>query len=207
VVVSNCVLNLSPDKPAVLAHVHELLADGGEFYFSDVYADRRVPTELQRDRVLWGECLSGALYWRDFEQMARAAGFADPRMVKSKPISVNNDLLERRVGHLEFASLTYRLFKLPPGELEPGAEDYGDAVVYKGTIEAHPQRWDLDARHRMWTGKALAVSRNTYTTLRASRFGEHFELIGGGKTHFGPFADDSDGSLIADRFAARDDSK
>ena len=62
VIVSNCVLNLSPDKPAVLRGAYELLAPGGELYFSDVYADRRVSAEVASDPVLRGECLGGALY-------------------------------------------------------------------------------------------------------------------------------------------------
>ena len=49
VVVSNCVVNLSPDKDAVLRQVHRLLKPGGELYFSDVYADRRVPAELRNE--------------------------------------------------------------------------------------------------------------------------------------------------------------
>nr|WP_256201584.1 methyltransferase domain-containing protein [Nitrosomonas eutropha] len=48
-IVSNCVVNLSPDKDAVLRGVQYLLKDGGEFYFSDVYADRRVPAAVRDD--------------------------------------------------------------------------------------------------------------------------------------------------------------
>ena len=53
-------------------------------YFSDVYSDRRIPQELMRDKVLHGECLSGALYWGDFLSIARKVGFADPRLVEDK---------------------------------------------------------------------------------------------------------------------------
>ena len=47
----SCVVNLSPDKPAVLREAFRALAPGGEFYFSDVYADRRVPEAAQKDEV------------------------------------------------------------------------------------------------------------------------------------------------------------
>ena len=47
------------DKKGVLQHCYNLLEEGGEFYFSDVYANRRVPQSLQDDPVLWGECLVG----------------------------------------------------------------------------------------------------------------------------------------------------
>jgi len=70
VIVSNCVINLSPDKDTVLSGIHRLLKDGGEFYFSDVYADQRVPDAVRNDPVLYGECLGGALYWSDFLRLA-----------------------------------------------------------------------------------------------------------------------------------------
>lgn len=62
VIVSNCLVNLATDKQAVLRGAYDLLKPGGEMYFSDVYADRRVPEAMARDEVLYGECLSGALY-------------------------------------------------------------------------------------------------------------------------------------------------
>jgi 2-polyprenyl-3-methyl-5-hydroxy-6-metoxy-1,4-benzoquinol methylase len=63
VIISNCVINLCTDKDAVLKECLNLLKPGGELYFSDVYSNRRVPKSLQENEVLWGECLSGALYW------------------------------------------------------------------------------------------------------------------------------------------------
>ncbi|MBA2404999.1 MAG: methyltransferase domain-containing protein, partial [Bdellovibrionales bacterium] len=99
-VVSNCVLNLVSNKKKVLSDVFSLLSDGGEFYFSDVYADRRVPDTLKRDPVLWSECLSGALYWNDFLSLAKGSGFIDPRVVESKEITVNNDELKEKLGKI-----------------------------------------------------------------------------------------------------------
>ena len=58
-VISNCVVNLSPDKPSVLKEVFRVLKDGGEFFFSDVYADRRLPDWAKKDPILLGECLGG----------------------------------------------------------------------------------------------------------------------------------------------------
>jgi arsenite methyltransferase len=59
IVVSNCVLNLASDKAAVFREIARVLKPGGELYFSDVYADRRIPEALQRDKVLWGEVSTG----------------------------------------------------------------------------------------------------------------------------------------------------
>ena len=49
-VISNCVINLSPDKEAVVRGCHEALRDGGELYFSDVYCDRRLPQATRSSR-------------------------------------------------------------------------------------------------------------------------------------------------------------
>ncbi|MCP3669002.1 MAG: methyltransferase domain-containing protein, partial [Gammaproteobacteria bacterium] len=133
IIVSNCVINLSPDKDAVLREAYRLLKPGGELYFSDVYSDRRVPGELQDDPLLYGECLSGALYWNDFLRLATVAGFADPRLVEDRPITIDNTTIEQRIGHINFYSATYRLFKIDG--LESACEDYGQAVVYKGGVQ------------------------------------------------------------------------
>ena len=69
VVISNCVINLSPDKKAVYSEIFRVLKPGGELYFSDVFTDRRVPERLKDDPVLYGECLSGAMYTEDFRRM------------------------------------------------------------------------------------------------------------------------------------------
>ena len=50
-IISNCVVNLSPDKPAVLREAYRVLAPGGELHFSDVYCDRRLPKHVQEHEV------------------------------------------------------------------------------------------------------------------------------------------------------------
>ena len=185
VIVSNCVLNLAMDKPAVLREAHRLLKPGGEMYFSDVYADRRVPEALRADPVLYGECLSGALYWNDFEHMARAAGFADPRLVTHRALTIENPALEEKVAPIKFISATYRLFKL---DLELDCEDYGQAVIYKGTVPGAPHAFALDGGHVIEKGKVFPVCGNTFKMLKDTRFAPHFEFIGDASTHFGLFA-------------------
>ena len=81
-VISNCVVNLSPRKDLVLREAFRVLRDGGEMYFADVYCDRRLPEAVRQHRVLWGECIAGALYLQDFVRLCHAAGFADPREVR-----------------------------------------------------------------------------------------------------------------------------
>lgn len=184
-IVSNCVLNLSPDKGAVLREAYRLLKPGGEMYFSDVYADRRIPQSLTCDPVLYGECLSGALYWNDFLALAQTAGFLDARLVEDRPVRLTNPRIQARIGHIAFYSATYRLFRL--AGLEPACEDYGQAVIYKGTVAEQPHRFRLDKHHDMEAGRVFPVCGNTYRMLRQSRLAPHFEFLGEGRTHYGIF--------------------
>jgi len=185
VIVSNCVVNLSPDKTAVLSGIHRLLKPGGEFYFSDVYSDRRVPEKVREDSVLYGECLGGALYWNDFLRLANASGFADPRLVEDRPLEITDEKLALQTGNLQFFSATYRLFKLD--ELESACEDYGQAVIYQGTIADSPHQFVLDKHHTIATGRVFPVCGNTWRMLQNSRFAEHFTFIGDFSQHFGLF--------------------
>lgn len=185
IVISNCVINLCPDKEAVLKEVHRILKPGGEMYFSDVYADRRIPKNLRDDPVLYGECLSGALYWNDFLNVAKAAGFLDPRLVEDRPLTIDNPEIEKRVEGYRFFSATYRLFKLDG--LEPACEDYGQAVVYKGTAPHHTDHFTLDSHHHMEKRRVFPVCGNTYRMLKESRLAQHFDFVGDFSSHYGIF--------------------
>ena len=185
VIVSNCVINLATDKPAVLRHAHRLLRDGGEMYFADIYSDRRIPATLGADPVLYGECLGGALYWHDFLEIAKSAGFADPRLVTDNPIAIRDASIATRLAGIAFHSATYRLFKLDA--LEPACEDYGQAVSYRGTIAGAPDRFVLDKHHVIETGRAFPVCGNTWRMLHETRLAPHFDFIGTFDRHFGIF--------------------
>jgi hypothetical protein len=106
--ISNCVLNLC--KPAILESRYKLLKPGGEMYFSDVYSNRCVSIELQKNSVLWGECVCGALYWNDFVNTSKRAGFRDPPLVEDSRISLGNKKMQSWMGLLE----TYSLFRNLP---------------------------------------------------------------------------------------------
>merc|ERR1712098_749798 len=122
-------------KPQVIKGVYDALKWGGEFFFSDIYASRRLPKHVQEHEVLWGECIAGALYTGDFVRICRDVGFTDPRVLSMDPVVVTDPELKDVVGEAEFFSITYRLFKVKG--LETECEDYGQVAVYKGTIPGH----------------------------------------------------------------------
>lgn len=183
VVVSNCVVNLSPRKDLVMAEVARILKDGGEFYFSDVFCDRRLPSDVANDPVLHAECLGGAMYRFDFEELARRSGFLDPRVVEEAPITIQNAEIEALVGAATFTSVTYRLFKLP--SLEGQCEDYGQVATYKGGIPGAETVFWLDDHHAFEAGRPERVCGNTADMLTRTRFAAFFDVVGDMSTHFG----------------------
>ncbi len=192
VVISNCVLNLSPEKEAVFSEIIRVLKPGGELYFSDVFSGCRVPEELQRDPILHGECLSGALYREDFRRMLRRTGCLDYRECASRRITIDSPEIEARIGMIDFYSVTVRAFKLP--ELEDLCEDYGQIATYRGGIPDCPHHFDLDDHHRFLKDKPMLVCGNTAAMLEETRYGAYFDVQGDRSRHFGPFDCTPDGN-------------
>lgn len=183
-VVSNCVTNLSPDKRSVFSEIFRVLKPGGELYFSDVFADRRIPAHLKNDPVLLGECLGGALYTEDFRRLMSDVGCRDFRVLSNTAIALQNADIEERIGFVNFRSVTFRAFKLP---LEDRCEDYGQAACYLGTIPGHAHSFTLDDHHTFYTNKPMLVCGNTADMLSETAYGSHFRVIGDKSTHFGLF--------------------
>ncbi|EFJ44058.1 hypothetical protein VOLCADRAFT_95757 [Volvox carteri f. nagariensis] len=153
-IISNCVINLSPDKARVLSESYRVLAPGGEMHFSDVYCDRRLPAAIRTHPVLLGECLAGALYVNDFIRLCRKVGFTDPRQLECEEITLHDPELRDLVGEARFYSITYRkIFGEGPERLLRGFRTrpkfLGTLVaVYKGTLPGCPHAYDLDDHHR-----------------------------------------------------------
>ncbi|MGQ0798613.1 MAG: methyltransferase domain-containing protein [Pseudomarimonas sp.] len=184
VVVSNCVLNLATDKASVFAEIFRVLKPGGELYFSDVFADRRIPAHLRHDPVLLGECLAGAMYGEDFRRVLNPLGCADARCLSSTPIMIDDPAIVAKIGMVNFTSRTIRAFKL---ELEDRCEDHGQVATYLGSIAEHPHAFVLDDHHRLETGRPMLVCGNTAAMLGATRYGQHFQISGDTRQHFGLF--------------------
>ncbi|XP_077604509.1 arsenite methyltransferase [Crocuta crocuta] len=169
IVISNCVINLVPDKQQVLQEVHRVLKHGGELYFSDVYASLELPEEIRTHRVLWGECLGGALYWKDLATLAQKIGFCRPRLVTANLITIQNKELERVLGDCRFVSATFRLFKLPKTGSAKRCQ-----VMYNGGITGHEKELIFDANFTFKEGEIVEVDEETAAILKNSRFAQDF---------------------------------
>jgi arsenite methyltransferase len=77
VVISNCVINLSADKPSVFREAARVLRPGGRFAVTDIVADPGMDEQTRRDMAQWTGCIAGALTQDAFERELEAAGFED----------------------------------------------------------------------------------------------------------------------------------
>lgn len=178
-VISNCVINLSPLKDQVFKTIWRILRPGGEFYISDIVCDRRLPSEIRQDPRLYGECLAGAEYYNDLKDMMEAAGFRDVREASRRE-------LQDKVGveSARFCSVTLRGFKIP--ELDRRCEDYGQFAEYLGACREQPVGFLLDSGHQFERGRPVAICRNTALMLQETRLSRYFS-VSAPRKHFGIF--------------------
>jgi len=154
-------------------------------YFSDIFADRRLPAALMDDPVLHGECLAGAMYTEDFRRFMADLGCPDVRTISARPVTIDNAKIEAKIGFARFESRTVRAFKL--AHLEDRCEDYGQVARYRGTIRQSPHRFPLDDHHVFEAGKPMLVCGNTASMVEETRLADHFEMTGDRSQHFGLF--------------------
>jgi len=74
--------------------------------------EQQLPQELSSHPVLYSECLGGALYWKDFEEMAIANGFRNPDLIHEKDLEINANELKELEADIKFSSRTYSLTKV-----------------------------------------------------------------------------------------------
>ena len=177
-VISNCVINLSPRKDMVFRTIHRILRPGGELYLADIVCDRRLPQEARQLDARYSECLTGAEYEADLLGLMEGAGFSDVRFVSRLPLE------DRVPGQAaRFTSVTMRAFKLP---LDRGCEDYGQTATYLGTVAGYESAWRLDQAHGFELNRPTLVCRNTARMLSDTRLSAHFEVTEE-RQHFGSF--------------------
>ena len=90
VIISNCVINLSGDKPRVLAEAFRVLKPGGRFAVSDVVVRREIPASIRRDVELWAGCVAGALEEWKYREFLQRAGFTDIEVVPTRIYSADD---------------------------------------------------------------------------------------------------------------------
>ncbi|MCA9499750.1 MAG: methyltransferase domain-containing protein [Nitrospira sp.] len=112
-IVSNCVINLAPDKGKVFQEMFRVLRPGGRFTISDIVADQPIPNYLIYDRAKWGDCLSGALTIKDYWGGLRNAGFKGLHQVNSIPWRV--------IDGIQFLSVTLAGYKLAVTSTHPSS--------------------------------------------------------------------------------------
>lgn len=102
VVVSNCVLNLVPDKNAVMKEIFRVLKPGGHFSISDIVLVGELPEALRKDAEMYAGCVSGAVQKEVYLEMISGAGFKNITLQKEKAIHIPDDILS---GYLDEQSL------------------------------------------------------------------------------------------------------
>ena len=83
-VISNCVINLVPDKGRAFREIHRVLKPGGSFVVSDIVAIGEIPEEIKKDMELWAGCVAGALRKEDYLQTIKESGFEEVSILAEK---------------------------------------------------------------------------------------------------------------------------
>ncbi|MDR9419103.1 arsenite methyltransferase [Gracilimonas sp.] len=103
VVVSNCVLNLVPNKPKVFTDIFRVLKTGGHFSISDIVLEGELPEALREDAEMYAGCVAGAIQKEDYLKHIKKAGFENITIQKQKPIEIPNDILSIYLDEQEMA--------------------------------------------------------------------------------------------------------
>jgi radical SAM protein with 4Fe4S-binding SPASM domain len=157
-VTSNCVINLSPDKPRVFAEMWRVLKNHGRIVVADIVADREVPPRHRKDPRLWGECISGALTEEEFLAALERAGFYGLQVLKKS--------FWKEVEGFEFSSVTVRGYKF---EKTAGCVYAGQFATYigpfKGVSDEEGHWFPRNAAIQVCTDTAAKLSHAPYAGL------------------------------------------
>jgi arsenite methyltransferase len=104
VVVSNCVLNLVPNKNGVFKEIYRVLKPGGHFSISDVVLAGRLPEKLRNIAEMYAGCISGAIQKEEYLGLIQANGFTDITLQKEKAIIVPDDILNQYLSAEDIAA-------------------------------------------------------------------------------------------------------
>ena len=179
VVTSNCVINLSSDKPRVFREIWRVLKDHGRLVVADIVSDQEVPPKMRADGQLWGECISGALTEEAFLAGLEKAGFYG--------VSVLKKTFWREVEGCTFSSVTVRGYKF---EKTAGCRFIGQHAIYLG-----PQKAVVDEEgHLFPRGEAVEVCTDTAAKLSHAPYAGSFSIVDGPNSSRDITASDDDGN-------------
>ena len=183
VVISNCTFNLSPHKGAYVAEVKRVLKPQGEWYFTDVFTDCRVPVATSNEIGNVAQRLGGAMFVEDFRRVAQKLGFHDPRYVMTWKTPVSPEEQAVYPG-IVFVTITCRLLN---SELTSDhCEDYGEEIIYDGSLPDYPDFFLYDKDIRFPAGKQRHVCDNvTALGLQGCRYSKVIKVIGDRSVHYG----------------------
>ncbi len=128
VIVSNCVLNLVPNKKKVFQEIIRVLKPGGHFSISDVVLIGNLPTELTQEAEMYAGCVSGAIQKETYLDLIMESGFIDIKIQKEKSISLPDDILKNYLDEDALASFknsdtgifSITVFARKPSNCKPG---------------------------------------------------------------------------------------
>ncbi len=103
VVVSNCVMNLVPDKPKAFAEVFRILKEGGHFSISDIVLTGELPERIKNAAEMYAGCVASAIQKSDYLRIIENAGFSNIVLQKEKPIVIPDDILGNYLNEEEIA--------------------------------------------------------------------------------------------------------
>ena len=101
VVVSNCVMNLVPNKPKAFSEVHRILKVGGHFSISDIVLTGDLPEKIKNAAEMYAGCVASAIQKEDYLDIIKNSGFKNITLQKEKPIIIPNDILKNYLNEEE----------------------------------------------------------------------------------------------------------
>jgi arsenite methyltransferase len=104
VIISNCVLNLVPDKAKAFQEMFRVLKPGGRFCVSDIVIRKPLPKGVQKAAELYAGCVSGAIPKKEYLELLRAAGFEEVKTAKEHPVDVPHEVLRQYLGKEELSA-------------------------------------------------------------------------------------------------------
>ncbi len=169
-VTSNCVVNLSPDKPRVFSEMWRVLKDHGRILISDIVSEKAVPPHLKVNPQLWGECLVGALTQEEFIAALERAGFYGIEILKKS--------YWKDVEGYPFFSVTVRGWKF---EKTSGCVFKGHRAVYLGPAKAFID----EEGHQFPRNEPYEICTDTVAKLSNPPYKEMFAILEPGEERAG----------------------